>query len=53
MKNTAARLLLAAAALLLLAGAIFAFMKQWLHAALPGAGALGCAAAALSHRGGR
>lgn len=53
MRNTAVRLLLAAAALLLLAGVIFAFMKLWLYAALPGAGALGCAAAALSHRDGR
>lgn len=42
MKNTAARLLLA--------GAIFAFMKLRLYAALLSAGALGCAAAALSHR---
>lgn len=50
MRNTTARLLLAAAALLLLAGAIFAFMKLWLYVALLGAGALGCAAAALSHR---
>ena len=38
MKNTTARLLLAAAALLLLAGAIFAFMKLCLYAALLGAG---------------
>ena len=44
------RLLLTAVALLLLAGGVLFFARQWLDAALLGAGALGCAAAALNFK---
>ena len=46
--NTAVRLLIAAGVLLLLAGCIFAFMKLWFYAVLPGIGAFGCLIGALN-----
>lgn len=51
--TTIVRMLLAAAALMLLAGVIFAILCLWIYSALLGAGALGCAAAAMIHRGRR
>ena len=51
--TTTVRMLLAADALMLLAGVIFALSRLWIYAALLGAGALGCAAAAMNHRGRR
>ena len=51
--TTTVRMLLAAAVLMLLAGVIFALLRLWIYAALLGAGALGCAAAAMNHRGRR
>lgn len=51
--TTTVRLLLAAAVLMLLAGVIFALLRLLIYAALLGAGALGCAAAARNHRGRR
>ena len=53
MKETASRLLMAAGGLTLLAGGIFGLMGQWTLAALLGAGAVGCAAAALNVRRGK
>lgn len=50
MKETTVRLLLAAAGSLLMAGVIFGITKHWIIAALLGAGALCCAAAALNFR---
>lgn len=44
------RLLLTASALLLAAGGALLFAQQWLDAALLGAGALGCIAAALNFK---
>ena len=49
--KTAVRLLVAAGVLMLLAGGIFALMRQWLYAALLGAGALGCIAGAINRKG--
>ena len=51
--TTTIRMLLAAAALMLLAGVIFALLRLWIYVALLGAGALGCADAAMNHRGRR
>lgn len=51
--TTTVRMLLAAAALMLLAGVIFSIFCLWIYAAMLGAGALGCAAAAMNHRGRR
>ena len=51
--TTIVRLLLAAAVLMLLAGVIFALLRLWIYAALLGVGALGCADAAMNHRGRR
>ena len=51
--TTTVRMLRAAVALMLLAGVIFAILCLRIYAALLGAGALGCAAAAMIHRGRR
>ena len=45
--NISVRLLAAAGALMLLAGGLFALIQRWIYAALLGAGALGCMAAAI------
>ena len=50
MKETTARLLIAAGVLMLLAGCILAFMKLWLYAALLGVGALGCLTGAINFK---
>ncbi len=49
-KQITVRLLLAAAVLMLLAGGIFAFMQQWIYAALLWVGAFGCLVAALNFK---
>ena len=49
-KTMAVHLLLAAAGTLLIAGVILGVTKQWMAAALLGAGAPCCAAAALNFR---
>ncbi len=49
-RDTAVRLLFAAYVLMLLAGAIFAFIGQWVPAVLIWAGAFGCLTAALNFR---
>ena len=51
--TTTVRMLLAAAVLMLRAGVIFSILCLRIYAALLGAGALGCAAAAMIHRGRR
>ena len=51
--TTTVRMLLAAVALMLLAGVIFAILCLRIYAALLGSGGLGCAAAAMIHRGRR
>ena len=48
--KTAVRLLIAASVLMVHAGGVFAFMKLWLHAALLGAGALGCITGAINFK---
>lgn len=46
----AVRLLVAAGVLMLLAGGIFAFIQQWIAAALVWVGAFGCLVAALNFK---
>ena len=48
--DKAVRLLVTAGALMLIAGIILVFSKQWICAALLGAGAFGCLTAALNFR---
>ena len=50
MNKTAFTLLITAGILMLLAGGIFAFIKLWLYAAMLGAGALCCLAAAINFK---
>lgn len=52
-KQIAARLLVAGGVLMLLAGGLFAFLQQWIYAALLLVGALGCLGAALCFKNGK